>query len=677
MQSRSVTLEPNWSWSPGCPSDEDLLAYLPGSLLGPLADSIAEHLATCPACRVRVSTLQQRLSGGAGPQASPAAPADQEPKVASEPATTIAREVRPRPPQRLGDYELLSPIGRGGMGLVYRARHVRLQRMVAVKVLPNLHLADDSAVVRMRRETAAAGRVQHENIVYATDAGEQEGVHYLVMELVAGIDLSRLVAVHGPLPLAESCEIIRQASLGLIHIAECGLVHRDLKPSNIMLTGEGTVKILDLGLARLHLNPIDDGDATQAGYLLGTADYVAPEQIESPHDADVRSDLYSLGCTFYKLLTGSAPFSGPDLASVSRKVEAHRRAPPPPIRSMRPEVPEDIEQLLTRLLAKRPADRLARPEELAAALVPHARGADLPALLRRTGALDAQTAWPTDPEQGHASTNATTQTLLRDRAPRPKFPWHIVALVAMALVTVTIGALALSRGSGNGTRPDKIQAYDLTVPLSEIVWTGYVHSRRRPQFDEQRRMLQVEVEPNSYQLIELGQYDGRPGTFTATISQSAWHGDAGLFFGCRPEQREQRDLTTFQLFVLEYFPAVGEGPGGVEELFRVRRERAFIGVNPISLQRDLTPTPTSQVFDPPAGSQLQLAITFGLGGCERVMINGQPLADLSSAALNGKYLREDYVGTFGLYCAGGGSGAQGGGPSGPTWFGNVVFTSAE
>ena len=219
-------------------------------------------------------------------------------------------------PERIGQYQLLKQIGRGGMGLVYLARHLKLGRTVALKLLPGLHLSEKSAIVRLQREIAATGRLQHPNIVFATDANEEDGIDYLVMEHIEGIDVGRLVAALGPLPCPVACEIIRQAALGLAHVHGCGLVHRDLKPSNLMLAADGVVKILDLGLALLREGlPGNEESATQTGYLLGTADYVSPEQLHDPHDADVRSDLYSLGCTFYKLLTGHAPFSGSDNTS--------------------------------------------------------------------------------------------------------------------------------------------------------------------------------------------------------------------------------------------------------------------------------------------------------------------------------------------------------------------------
>ncbi|MDX1948421.1 MAG: serine/threonine-protein kinase, partial [Pirellulaceae bacterium] len=393
---------------PACPSDEALLAIMPGQLSGPAVDSIQAHLSTCSNCQSRITTLKRRQSatGKVSPEGAGAAPNAVEASVGQSPARAIVDsadsplgraavdsshrgtvalttlvKVPATPPRYLADYELLRPIGRGGMGVVYKAVHTRLQRTVAIKMLSHYDDAQGVAAARLQREVIAAGRVKHPNIVFATDAGEAGGIEYLVMEYVEGLDLGKLVALVGPLPAADACEVVRQAALGLAHIEACHLVHRDLKPSNLMLADDGTVKILDLGLARMRRQTWDDEESTRSGYLLGTADYVAPEQVTDPHAADVRSDMYSLGCTFYKLLTGRAPFGGGDRKTVTSKLFAHRHVEPTPIRELRPETPDAIVDVVTRLLEKAPAARLGRPQELAAALAPLAVGSDLKALL--------------------------------------------------------------------------------------------------------------------------------------------------------------------------------------------------------------------------------------------------------------------------------------------------------
>ena len=276
----------------------------------------------------------------------------------------------------LDDYEVVSPLGEGGMGQVYRVRHRRLEREFALKIISAKQVSAES-VQRFEREMKAAGRTNHPNVIVATDAGECRGWHYLVMELVSGTDLARLIKKNGPLPVADACEVIRQAALGLQAVHEAGLVHRDIKPPNLMLTPDGTVKVLDLGLARLVG---ESGDSlTQNGSMGGTADFMAPEQAVDLRSARITADLYSLGCTLYYLLAGHAPFGDGRYSSLMSKLMAHSSQPIPPITSLRPELASypELLKILDRLLAKSPADRPAEPSEVAEALAPLCAGHDL------------------------------------------------------------------------------------------------------------------------------------------------------------------------------------------------------------------------------------------------------------------------------------------------------------
>src|SRR5581483_7020063 len=239
----------------------------------------------------------------------------------------------------------------------------------------------EAAVARFRNEMKAAGRLAHPNIVAAHDAGRVGGTYYLAMELLDGADLSALVGRLGPLPVADACELVRQAAVGLQHAGECGLAHRDVKPSNLMLTRGGVVKVLDLGLARSLADLPPSERLTTSGVLLGTADYIAPEQIDRAHTADARSDVYGLGGTLFFLLTGSAPYG--DRPTWWEKLRAQEGAPVPEVRQRRAAVPDALADLLTRMLAKDPADRPASPGEVAAALAPFAGGADVAGLLDR------------------------------------------------------------------------------------------------------------------------------------------------------------------------------------------------------------------------------------------------------------------------------------------------------
>jgi serine/threonine protein kinase len=300
-------------------------------------------------------------------------------------STTVLARPEHRPAARAGGkgvfvlpgYKILGMLGRGGMAMVYKARQLRTQRLVAVKVIDR-SLADDPEIVaRFRQEQALTTRLTHPNLVAAYDAGRAAGCPYLVMEFVPGDDLEGLGQRHGPLPVAETCEIIRQAALGLQHLHEQGLVHRDVKPSNLMLTPSGRVKVLDLGVARDLREAGRRERITSHGQFLGTVDYVAPEQVLDSHAVDIRADIYALGCTLYELLAGQPPFAGPGCESAFRKMKAHVEAPVPPIRERRPDVPEQLAVILGRMLAKDREGRFACPADVVAAVQPFAAGAAL------------------------------------------------------------------------------------------------------------------------------------------------------------------------------------------------------------------------------------------------------------------------------------------------------------
>jgi serine/threonine protein kinase len=280
--------------------------------------------------------------------------------------------------------KILGVLGRGGMAMVYKARQLRPKRLVAVKVIDS-RLADDGEIVaRFRQEQALAARLRHPHLIAGYQAGCAGGCPYLVMEFVEGDSLEGLVARYGPLPVAEPCELIRQAALGLQHLHEHGLVHRDVKPSNLMLTPTGRVKVLDLGVARDLREPGEGVRLTSHGQYLGTPDYMAPEQCVDPHAVDGRADVYGLGCTLYELLAGQPPFAGPGYGSVFRKMQAHVEAPVPPIHERRPDVPEGLASILERMLAKDREGRFASPADVVWAMQPFAAGAELAVL---SGAL--------------------------------------------------------------------------------------------------------------------------------------------------------------------------------------------------------------------------------------------------------------------------------------------------
>ena len=274
----------------------------------------------------------------------------------------------------LGSYVLMERLGEGGMGQVFKARNWKLGRVVALKLIRKERLDNPDAVRRFHREIRAAAQLEHPNIVRAFDADEVNGTHLLVMEYVQGTDLARLVRERGPLPVDQACECCRQAALGLQHAHERGLVHRDIKPHNLLLTAGGVVKILDMGLARLNRTNDDEasGTMTREGAVMGTLDYISPEQAMDSHDVDIRADLYSLGCTLYFLLAGRPPFPG---GEALQKLLKHRLEEPAPVEQLRPDARPAVAAVVRKLMAKRPEDRFQTPAEAAEALVSIASGA--------------------------------------------------------------------------------------------------------------------------------------------------------------------------------------------------------------------------------------------------------------------------------------------------------------
>ncbi len=423
-----------------CPERERLAALLFGTLPEEEADHLVEHVEVCPDCETAIQALESESDTLIGRIRQPA-PVDrltQEPQCREALARAVGLGRQPPGASKcragpsclgsLGQYELLEQLGRGGMGTVYKARHPKLDRVVALKVLPKQRMADQSAVARFEREMKAVGRLEHANIVRATDAGEAGGTPFLVMEYIDGWDLSELVRRLGPLPVAEACELVRQVAVGLQAAHEHGMVHRDVKPSNVMLTRGGEVKLLDLGLARFHLEPATGEEMTGTGQAMGTADYMAPEQTSDSRDVDIRADVYSLGCTLYRLLSGRAPFAGPNYRGAFEKMSAHVHEPVPPIGQFRDDVPPSLAALLDRMLAKDPDGRPATPAEVADALEPICDGCDLSGLADR-----AQQSQPADksPSQLPAS------------RPQP-----LTAPRRRRLTAIAIGLMLLGVGAG-------------------------------------------------------------------------------------------------------------------------------------------------------------------------------------------------------------------------------------
>jgi serine/threonine-protein kinase len=258
---------------------------------------------------------------------------------------------------RIGNYEILDRLGAGGMGTVYKARHRRMKRVVALKVLSRDVAGAGKFADRFQREVETIARLSHPNIVMAFDADEGETGPFLVMEFVNGRDLASEVEKGGPLTVAEAVDRILQAARGLEYAHAQGIVHRDIKPGNLLRDADGVVKVADLGLARLNApdgGPGGSTSLTQAGMVVGTADYMSPEQAVDSGEVDHRADIYSLGCTLHFLLTGRPPYQAASIMAILLK---HRDAPIPELSASRPDIPPELETIFQRMVAKAPEDR--------------------------------------------------------------------------------------------------------------------------------------------------------------------------------------------------------------------------------------------------------------------------------------------------------------------------------
>ena len=455
-----------------CPSNQILRKWGLGDLTNSDADSVVDHLETCRDCEEYVTSLsppqaiiglKHRQSGGYADEAAcrdlinnlVLKPPGKPDATSPEPTTSRIRGIR--------DYEVLEVLGQGGMGVVHRARHKRLNKEVAIKLLADQATAHPQVVRRFEREMQTVGELDHPNIVRALDAGEIDGRHFLVMELLKGVDLSQLLKRGGLLSVSNGCELIRQAAIGLQYAHEKGLIHRDIKPSNLMLTrdslGTPVVKVMDLGLAlgaagttsHLSLN----------GQLMGTLQFMAPEQAVGS-DVDYRADVFSLGATLCKLLTGSCPFG--DMNAV-RLLQSLTSGTPVSVVTLRDDLPVAVVELLDGLLAADPDNRTMSMREVAETLQPFAAGHDLESLFAgvenstqvKIPQVENETACPVVTPEG--GTRLATATGSVKRVPR----WvYVIGFITLA---VAAGSMWLKLTDGSYLEIDADPAVDVAVTL--------------------------------------------------------------------------------------------------------------------------------------------------------------------------------------------------------------------
>lgn len=454
-----------------CPPADRLRALAHGRLSDEQSDLLFDHVRGCDACRSELETLHDdgdslivTLRGGDG-----AAGLDDKEGFDEEPGCRVAvakalgalarsaddttGPISEALPRVIGEYEVERPLGRGGMGSVYLARHTKLGRSVAIKVLAGHRLADARMRERFDAEMQAIGRLSHPNVVSAFDAREVDGTAVLVTEYIDGFDLGELVARVGPLSVADGCEIGRRVAEALAYTSGEGFVHRDVKPSNVMLGRDGGVKLLDLGLARFQIDDVDSADSdaepdgrgdamsggasggaagggmTGTGQTMGTADYIAPEQVTDSRRVDVRADLYALGCTLFKLLTGRAPFADEKHGTSFAKMTAHVSEAPPSLGERLSGAPAGLVRLVDSMLAKDPSRRPSSPDVVAKALTPLAVGSDLGELVAQAERAERDAGFEASERRPQGSRQAVWW---RRRVP-------VWGLVAAGLIGIVIG----------------------------------------------------------------------------------------------------------------------------------------------------------------------------------------------------------------------------------------------
>jgi tRNA A-37 threonylcarbamoyl transferase component Bud32 len=462
------------------PSPADLAAFAAGQLADADARAVAAHLESCPDCR-RAAAAPGPSSGTHVRGAPPARPRSGT-KLPGGPAPAHAPAGPPPglPPELAHHprYLILRELGRGGMGVVYQARQTVMDRPVVIKVISQSLLDRPDALERFRREVRAAAQLAHPNIVTAYDAEQAGDLHFLVMEFVEGQSLDQVLRRKGPLPVTHACAYVRQAALGLQHAFEKGMVHRDIKPQNLMLTPKGQVKILDFGLAKVVSENRPQQALTAMNSYMGTPEYSAPEQATDPRSADIRADVYSLGCTLYCLLAGHPPFQED---TAVKTILAHLQQEPRPLPELRPEVAPELWQVVARLLAKDPARRYQTPAEVAQALAPFSK----PGTKTAPPAAPAGQRTALPPAKGGRATAAgPPSNELVEGAARPTGPadmrsgasrgkrWLLGGGLAAGALLVALGAVLAGALLLRVRAPEGVVALQLDPPDAEVAVDG-------------------------------------------------------------------------------------------------------------------------------------------------------------------------------------------------------------
>ncbi len=467
---------------------------------------------------------------------------------------------------KINRYTLLEMIGQGGMGRVYLARDTRLNRRVALKILSPERMNNPRAIARFQREARVGAQLQHENLVRIYDEGESNGKCYLVMEYIEGKNIGAIIAENGPIPPATAAGLARQVALGLEHAQRKGLIHRDVNPYNILVTREGVAKLTDLGLA---IDQSEEAQVTRDGATVGTFDYVSPEQARHSHSVDTRSDIYSLGCTLYHMLTGQVPFPSP---SLPEKLFGHQAIEPTPITSIVPGVPTGLEAVVQKMMRKSPDDRYPTPLDVADALEPFT-------------AVPAPGAGPSGSEPGGgAMAKASKSATQIVSAPRLTLAVEGQSAGMAAGVVIPGTAAVLSSSAVSPTSP----ATPPTTPAG-------VTPRSNVDWGELGLGINLGPEPSLTEGLQSHKKKGRSASLSAEDGlPDAWSGSSALTTP-EPEEVLPRGETTP--------PGAATAPDGSESTSRAG-SRANLVVSP-DLDSGPRPSKPSATPDPAVPARAQ------------------------------------------------------------------------
>jgi len=558
-------------------------------------------------------------------------------------------------PADFGRYTLQQVVGRGGMGLVYKAVHRSLKQTVALKMIRVLsQVPEEELVSRFYREIEAAGAVIHPHVARATDAGDEDGVHFLVTEFVDGLNLSALVQQSGPLQCGVACELLRQTAEGLTAIEACAMVHRDIKPSNLLLSWEGGLKIVDLGLARLCGY---DGpeQMTRSGVILGTLDYLAPEQAADTRSVDIRADIYSLGATLFWLMTGQPLFPPPRYSSVTEKIRAHCDETPD-LQPLYDACTGHAEQLLpvfNRMIAKDPDQRFQSPRELAAALQPLADANELKTLLRVVKNLDTQASVSAQIETATRNSQDTVRTGMPG-LPQVRTWW--LAAVCLLLLAVAGGGVYYAVATGSSTTSSTTSQSEPPAALASLPpwqWQNLLQNEpvelawqsgdalTRWKYDQPTE--QVTANCAGLGLLEFGITQSPGYTLQVGVLQNRWKGGTGIFFGAHPDKYMGDDVIAYQ------FLEIAEAVVRDKKMFTILRSvgRVLIDPRPGAFKPPLESVASSFIEN--IGGEQTIEIVVSQGELRSVKVNGVAHPKLVTGEINKLFTPADYRGSLGSW----------------------------